>query len=365
MSKRIKFIIENILLYIFYFFDNLIKNKKYIVFSTRAAKDYADNSKILFEKFITEDHSNVFFYTKKKSVLKRIPKNGIYAYSIKGIYILLRSKILIFTHGSGDFYPFNPKKHKNRIFINLFHAIAIKRVGFLKTKKDIDEVNKWDYFVVSSEFESQFIQKQYLLKPEQILIFGQPRNDELIKSDHSHSQNIILYAPTFRDDVMTELFPFKDLDIHKLDYFLGVNNLEIMIRLHINDEKKYKNKELYKGLKNIYFKGSQEIPTVNSILPKITMLISDYSSITLDFLLLDKPIAYIPYDYDFYEETRGFSFDYHTYRAGPIISNQKDLESNLLNPLSHSKTRKKLLDIFHQNQDGNSTELLYHFIQNL
>ncbi|MGB0868774.1 MAG: CDP-glycerol glycerophosphotransferase family protein [Flavobacteriales bacterium] len=364
MYKRLAYYFEIIFKFIFDIIDPLISNKKYIVFSTRAGRDYADNSKILFEEFLDNGIETVYFYTKKKSILKKIPKNGIYAYSFKGAYILLRAKILIFTHGSGDFFPYNPNQHKNRKFINLFHAIGVKKVGFLNSKKNIEEVNKWDYFVVSSNFEANFIKEQFQFNDEQIITIGQPRNDKLALSKKK-TRNIILYAPTFRDDTLTQLFPFQDFNLKSLDEMLEVNNLEIMIRVHINDQIAYKNMAMFEDAKNIYFTGSDKIPTVNSILPEISMLISDYSSITLDFLLINRPIAYIPYDYERYNKTRGFSFNYHKYLAGPKITSQKEFEQFLTSSDAFSEKRKELLKTFHQFQDGSITKRLFHFIQNL
>lgn len=365
----IKKIAENSIGLLFDLVDKLVCKKKYIVFSARAAKGYADNSKILYEKFIQEGIEEVFYFTKNKNELRKIPKNGIYAYSIKAIYIMLKSRILVFTHGSNDFFPYSPSKHPNRIFINLFHAIAVKNVDITATPKGLRETRKWDYFVVSSEFEQEYIKNQLLLKDSQMLNFGHPRNDILIKKPKLEKQNetkLVLYAPTFRDTNITKLFPFKDVELQSLDDFLNENDIKIMIRLHINEELKYKEDRKYQNLKNIYFEGSDKIPSINDFLHNVDMLISDYSSITLDYLLLNKPIAYIPYDYEKYNEERGFSFDYFKYLAGPTISSQKDLKAFLLmSNDNYAEKKKTLKNLFHNHQDGRSTERLFNFIYNL
>ena len=369
IKEIIKKSIEESIRIVFNLFDRLVYKKKYIVFSSRGAKAYADNSKVLFEKFISEDIENVYYYTKNRSTLQSIPKNSIYAYSIRGFYILIRARILVFTHGSSDYFPYFPSKHPQRIFINLFHAIAVKRVGITNKTSNIREVNKWNYFVVSSEFEKEFIKKQYLFNDDQILNFGHPRNDILINNSPKSSKytnKLVLYAPTFRDSTITKLFPFEDSDLLILDEFLLNNGIEIMIRLHINEEVKYKDHEVYKKLNNIYFEGSDKIPSINDFLHNVDMLITDYSSITLDYLLLNKPIAYIPYDFQEYNSKRGFSFDYYKYLAGPVLKSQNDLKSFLLmDSDSFSDKKKTLKKLFHNHQDGRSTERLFKFICNL
>ena len=279
------------------------------------------------------------------------------------------AKIFIFTHGPFDYSPYLPKKIYNRILINLFHAIAVKKVGHhncndpksSKTSKD------WDYFLVSSEFESEFIEKAYCLEKNKIINFGQPRNDILFKKKiYKNTKQTILYAPTFRDVSTTILFPFKDQDLCKLDAFLSANNYEIMIRMHINEEVKYKNNKKYLSLKNIYFANSNTYPSVNDILYRIDYLITDYSSISIDYLLFNKPIAYIPYDYEDYKKVRGFSFPYFENLAGPVLINQKELIDFFKSKEDKFKDKRlSLKNKFHQNQLGNSSELLYTFVKNL
>ena len=151
-----------------------------------------------------------------------------------------------------------------------------------------------------------------------------------------------------------------------MDQYLEKNNLQIMIRLHINDQKKYKNNSDFIHLKNIFFAGSDQIPTINDFLHQIDFLITDYSSIALDYLLLDRPIAYIPYDYTSYEKERGFSFDYFDHLAGPVLKSQRDLLSFLKKDHKEFKVKRSLLkEQFHQHQNGQSSERLYQFIKTL
>lgn len=337
------------------------------MFSTRGAKDYADNSKVLFEYFLSLGEENVYFYTKKKDVYDRIPKNGIYAYSLKAIRILLRSKILVFTHGSGDFFPYAPPKSNHRKLVNLFHAIAVKEVGHKGNPQLKKEASEWDSFVVSSAFEAEFIKKQYSLTDDQIVIAGQSRNDILCtENSKSPTSKMVLYAPTFRDSTVTELFPFADKNLPALDDFLSEKGMKIMIRLHINEEKTYRHSKEYANLKNIFFAGSDVHPSVNDILHWFDGLITDYSSIALDYLLLNRPIAYIPYDYDSYLEERGFSFDFHEHRAGPCIESQEDLKLFLdQKEDTFANRRTELKNLFHQYDDGKTSERLYNFITTL
>ena len=55
-------------------------------------------------------------------------------------------------------------------------------------------------------------------------------------------------------------------------------------------------------------------------------LISDYSSVAVDYLLLDRPLGYVLADYEIYREKRGFVFeDPLEYMPGEKIYNACDL----------------------------------------
>ena len=89
---------------------------------------------------------------------------------------------------------------------------AIKNVDITSTDSGLKEPQKWDYFVVSSNFEKAYIKSQLLLKESQMLNFGHPRNDILINNTlkaKKTGNKLVLYAPTFRDSEITKLFPFK------------------------------------------------------------------------------------------------------------------------------------------------------------
>jgi len=365
-----KRIIFSLISKVFELLDKLYPTKSFIVFGCRAGKDYADNSKVLFEKFLAEGYENAFFFTRNKKVLGQIPANGVYAYSLKGLNILLRSRVLVFTHGSGDFAPFFPCKNQNRVFINLFHAIAVKEVGHNNDRRKLKEKKKWDYFIVSSKFEADTVMRQFSLSEKQILVLGQPRNDVLIqglKSERSDDREFtVMYAPTFRGGARTELFPFEDKDLTALDEYLVANNIRILIRLHLNEENSNRDLGTFNDPQNIELMSSKAFPSVNEELHRIDALITDYSSIALDFLLLDRPIAYVIYDFDKYQKERGFAFDFKEHMAGPSITTQKGLVEFLSSESDlYMEKRESLKKLFHKFDDGKSTERIYEFINKL
>ena len=112
--------------------------------------------------------------------------------------------------------------------------------------------------------------------------------------------------------------------------------------------------------------GFDKCNDVNLILPEIDILITDYSSIYVDYLLLDRPCIFVPYDLENYKRKRGFLLDYDFWAAGAIVLTQKDLEGALTEILSGKDTyiekRQLLRDNFHNCQAENSSEKVVQLI---
>ncbi|WP_412500726.1 CDP-glycerol glycerophosphotransferase family protein [Vibrio cyclitrophicus] len=52
---------------------------------------------------------------------------------------------------------------------------------------------------------------------------------------------------------------------------------------------------------------------------------SDYSSIIIDYLILDRPIAIYDYDYEIYKEENGFCYEFDGFCPGIRINSQEEL----------------------------------------
>jgi CDP-glycerol glycerophosphotransferase (TagB/SpsB family) len=98
-------------------------------------------------------------------------------------------------------------------------------------------------------------------------------------------------------------------------------------------------------------------------LDEIEILITDYSGVYFDFLLLNRPIIFYPYDYGYYKNSnRGFLLNYAKNTAGKKVYNITDLKKELLNILigndNYKKERIKMKKRFFKYIDGRSSERL-------
>ena len=85
----------------------------------------------------------------------------------------------------------------------------------------------------------------------------------------------------------------------------------------------------------------------------IDLLLTDFSSIYIDFLLLNKPIGFVISDFSEYLNSRGFVFEEpKNFMPGEIVTNTKELISFINDVIKnqkddHNQKREEIKNIFH------------------
>lgn len=223
--------------------------------------------------------------------------------------------------------------HKKRLIINLWHGVPLKKIALLDPnlkkaariyfKKIFSE--NYTYILTTSHELIPLMARSFAVSEDKIKVWGQPRNDGLFQKndcreilgqlfpDLPEYTKTVLYAPTFRDYGQVQLFPFKDFDQKQLEAFLEEKNMLLFIRTHVAEQG---SAAPYLG-KRIRFLGNEQAEDVTGILNIFDCLITDYSSIYIDYLLTDKPMIFLPYDRQQYLDGRGMNFDYDDVTPGP------------------------------------------------
>ena len=223
--------------------------------------------------------------------------------------------------------------HKKRLIINLWHGVPLKKIALLDP--NLKKAARIYFKKIFSEYYTCILTTSHELIPlmarsfavseDKIKVRGQPRNDGLFQKndcreilgqlfpDLPEYTKTVLYAPTFRDYGQVQLFPFKDFDQKQLEAFLDEKNMLLFIRTHVAEQG---SAAPYLG-KRIRFLGNEQAEDVTGILNIFDCLITDYSSIYIDYLLTDKPMIFLPYDRQQYLDGRGMNFDYDDVTPGP------------------------------------------------
>lgn len=290
-------------------------------------------------------------------------------------YVTLLQSIVYFFIARHVYYttgqiPIKPSK--NQIVIHLDHGTtAIKTVGAWSNIQNGDDFY-FTYYTAPSQIYVPIIQKEYLCDKKNVVINGEPVNDILFKKHKKYNFGIFdkvgLWAPTFRqsdylgyDDSSEDLLPmFSEKDYEKLNEKLKNYNIKLIVKLHDIQNLQGYNKFKYSNLDILSDKEFRKQGyELYALMTQIDFLLADYSSVFLQYLLLNKPIGFVIPDFEEYKERRGFIFEnVLDYMPGPKIKTKEDLYQFLKDMANgideYGEERVKICDVIHKYQDGNS-----------
>jgi CDP-glycerol glycerophosphotransferase len=177
------------------------------------------------------------------------------------------------------------------------------------------------------------------------------------------SGRIVLYAPTFRDNLLVpaeEFLRYLGFDMARLDAVLTKHGAYVIMKFH----------HLVRTTKSShrFAKISQRVHIISDpidvypILSQADVLVTDYSSVFFDFLLLDRPIVFYVPDYDTYLRERGFCLDFDSFTPGPKAKSFEQLllalDDILIGADRFAEQRKRVREYAFDNVDGLSSERL-------
>lgn len=305
------------------------RDRKLIVFSAMHCRTFDSNSKFLFLHFLNneKDYTNYFVINDdelREKLTKEYGNHFIDTRTKEGKKIALKAKTWVVswldTPLGGIFLKFR------RLVIHLGHGTPLKCIGMME--KDGKLLKKMyyllcqtniSYSLASSPFVANIIQKSIGFSKKHVLINGQPRTEVLFKeplklSELNNGFTHILYAPTWRQHSKIKLFPFEDFSLTKLQSFLSKEKIIIHIRFHPAYEEDIPKDIL--SLENVSLFSAKKYPEIMDYLNLFDALITDYSSIYFDYMLLERPMIFLPYDLEEYGKTVGFTMDYNEYTPG-------------------------------------------------
>lgn len=249
---------------------------------------------------------------------------------------------------------------KNRLIVNLWHGVPLKKIALMdpnlkKTariyfKKIFSENYTW--ILTTARELVPVMAKSFQVSEDRLRVWGQPRNDcifdppdrkQVLKGiyrDLPEYKKVVLYAPTFRDYGNTRLFPFGDFDKKIFEDFLEQEKILLLLRLHIKEAAAA---DAYVSSRIRRF-GSDEAGDVTGMLGMFDLLITDYSSIYIDYLLTDKPLMFLPYDRERYLDGRGMNFDYDEVTPGPKPETMKEFMREIREFMNGEDSWKKERD---------------------
>lgn len=259
----------------------------------------------------------------------------------KSILTFFRAKHVFYTAGQ---IPIKPAK--NQIVIQMDHgAAAFKTGGALSNINNGDEFF-FTYITAPSELYVDILQREYLCKEKNVILCGEPMTDALFTESKHYNlgdfDKTILWMPTFRqseylnyDDSNENILPmFKTSEYKDLNEELKKRNMQIIVKLHTAQNLDELRNADMSNLTNLKIMSNDEFVKngyeIYELLKDVDSLLGDYSSVSLHYLLLDKPLGFVIPDIDEYKERRGFVFENpEDYMAGHLIRTKKDYIINI------------------------------------
>ena len=279
-----------------------------------------------------------------------------------------------------NFFPlaFMNFKNETRV-VQLWHAPGASKKfgGSVASPDDVEMLSKisrnTDFLITSSKKIEDYYSEAFQIEKSKIKPLGLPRLDyyfenhdlDKLKEDFfkkygfDSNKKIIFYAPTFRENrKYNNVFDFFDLK--KFNEVLGSEYI-LALRLHP------KIKDFY--TENIQsseeYIDCSDYPSEQELIMLSDILITDYSSIMIEFAILDKPIIFFVYDLDNYlENERGFYYDFKKTVPGKLVYDSDEL----INAVRDNDFDRDKMSGFTRTQfdaiDGNSSERVVDFLLN-
>ena len=294
----------------------------------------------------------------------------------------MSAKYIFFSHNVNWVRKFGEDQN----FINLWHGCGYKA----DMKSDKRKIY-YDYLMVTGRKYIDIF-REVLKKPDgNILDLGYPRNEFLLSDtsgagvfldtlkQQAGAEKCIFWMPTYRKSVLgrlssdtglseTELPILTDAGaMREIDEWCRNKEVILVLKQHFLQSEYI---ERFKDLSNMVLLNDDMLREqgveLYELLGKSDALLTDYSSVAIDYMLTDKPIGYTLDDFEGYEQARGWSFDnVKEYMPGHHIYDLEGMKSFIddvatgLDP--HAEWRSEIKNEVHTYKDGFSHRIIEFF----
>jgi CDP-glycerol glycerophosphotransferase (TagB/SpsB family) len=266
-------------------------------------------------------------------------------WSFQGMRACLRARWYVISSYTSDV---NRWLADGATIVNLWHGVPLKRIerdiagGPLRFLYDdrqpmraafADQTRTPDLLLAPSSFVAErcFV-SAFAIPLDRCLSFGYPRTDHFLRprDEPPHEllvrdsrawhrlrkrRRVVGYFPTFRDDDVGAATP-GGLDLDRLVAALDAIGAHLVFKPHVV------------SVSSVAPEGATTLAyqdDADAYLPLCDVLVTDYSSLAFDFMLLDRPIVYFVPDLDDYAHYRGFYFKPSEMMPGRTVRDPEEL----------------------------------------
>ncbi len=298
------------------------KSKKQVVFCS--FPDYSDNARAVYEEMVRcglAEGYRITWLLNGEAPAALPAAQCCRQHSVKGMWRYLRAKYVFHTHGL-----FNNRPPKRQTVVSLWHGMPLKTIMKLDATHPADEVFRFSYTIATSPLFQDVMARAFGCAPAQCLLTGQPRNDALFEKsdilvqmgiDRTTFDRLFLWMPTYRRSAIGDVRCDGNGGAEEGVAFLTGEQLEslnaelaamdclMLIKLHPMQVVIPAEGRAYSHIRFL-----RKTPgLLYHLVGEADALLTDCSSVYMDYLLLDRPIGFVFDDMAQYEANRGFVFD--------------------------------------------------------
>jgi CDP-glycerol glycerophosphotransferase (TagB/SpsB family) len=360
--------------------DRLLPVKSGVV--VRTAPDFDDQGLAMCEQLVGDGRKVVWLAAEDDADrLRRLApelSEGVQvlpARSVRGIAAYLRAKTVIHTHGLYQV----PSRSRRKLFVNLWHGMPVKRL----TQEPGVAARQTDVLTVTSDLHGRHIADSWQLDPAKVHVTGLPRNDRMVRAStrarpetlaqRVGDRPLVVWLPTYRESVTGEIrrdgtefgnaFELPGATVDSVAELAGRLGVHLVVKLHPMSPRRSLGEH---GDLSVWDERAldEHRVTLYELLGHADVLVTDHSSVWVDYLLLDRPMVFSIADLDAYATTRGHYFaPLEEHLPGPVVSDLGALGATLSQVMHDAETvarwaatRAGLRPVHHRWLDDGSAE---------
>lgn len=347
-------------LFLLYFASGLIPRREDLwVFGSWGGHRFADNSAsfFLYCQRNLDPSIRLVWISRDGEIVRKLQADGWEAHSawsLRGLAASLRASVYFFDNFVKDINFWTSRSARK---VNLWSGIPLKAV-----ERDIDNprsryyrlfhgtapervflsmmmpwhVERPDLILATSEQMLEITCRAFDLREDAVAITGYPRNDVLFDGPPAGSaptrdwpasfhrayeerRFIFFYLPTYRDSGKA----FVDVDWRAVDEVMERMNASFFLKLHPDDRGSF-------DASGDHIHHLPQKIDIYELLAVADALVSDYSSIIFDFMMLERPIVhYLPDLEEYRASSRSLIFDPVEISVGPVCRTGSELATSL------------------------------------
>lgn len=313
-----------------------------------------------------------------------------------GYWATLTARYVVITHGDNDVNRFGVV---GAFVIHLGHGVPLKRLhhhisAAIEGPGVVKAIMRWinrkrservSLYVASSVTSAERLRVANRVAPGRVRVLGDPRDDVVCRqaSDPAlaakartalhgllgvqpektnpgeQQEKLLLYAPTWRDGSADPGVPSTE-ELNRLQHFLTQQGARLVIRSHPMGHGAY---EHMLDCDRIHMLTAETVADITPLLGGFDAIVSDYSSIVIDYALLGRPIVWFAPDLAEYVATRGLYEALEVTSAGQVQATWDQVVERLERVFAPGLTAREaaadalaLAARFHAYPEGNAAE---------